>query len=277
VNTFKPFLGKDVGKFSRNHSRIKQANAGLLQVPEQLVNELLKRFSSSKGYTMFPDVIPFFKNLKDVKQGNATDYHWPWEKTVVGIITNSDSRVPGILRDLGLKVGHRRVGNTNNHIKNKETDEADIDFVVLSYDVGAEKPDTRIFNAAEDMLKEMIAADESNIQAQSIDDFEKLYVGDDVEKDYYGARAAGWHALTVDAAPREQHYNRMDPQAIKGAKWALRPYKPKTEDENLNQQKAWRVLDLTALRHWDPSVYERETFVPKNEEQVPTADAVTSK
>jgi FMN phosphatase YigB (HAD superfamily) len=53
------------------------------------------------------------------------------------------------------------------------------------------RPDRRIFRAAEDMLKDLLP--ESVEKA----DFEKLYVGDDLDKDIKGARAAGWHSLML--------------------------------------------------------------------------------
>ena len=73
----------------------------------------------------------------------------------------------------------------------------DISFVVLSYDVGHEKPDRRVFEAAESMLKETLAEGGSNPESQSIDAYEKLYVGDSLEKDYHGAKAAGWDSLLL--------------------------------------------------------------------------------
>ena len=63
----------------------------------------------------------------------------------------------------------------------------DINFVTLSYDVGSEKPHSSIFDAARALAAEKdVPADEC------------LHVGDDLEKDYYGARDAGWSALLLD-------------------------------------------------------------------------------
>jgi ribonucleotide monophosphatase NagD (HAD superfamily) len=67
--------------------------------------------------------------------------------------------------------------------------------VALSYDVGHEKPDRRIFDAATEMLAETVASKDKGL---TINDFDKLYVGDDLEKDYDGAKAAGWYAVLLD-------------------------------------------------------------------------------
>lgn len=67
--------------------------------------------------------------------------------------------------------------------------------MALSYDVGHEKPDGRIFDAATQMLAETAASKDKGL---NVDDFDKLYVGDDLAKDYDGAKAAGWYAVLLD-------------------------------------------------------------------------------
>ncbi|KAJ4305193.1 hypothetical protein N0V90_000724 [Kalmusia sp. IMI 367209] len=166
------------------------------EVPDALVSELLTRYSSQEGYTLFPDVKPFFQMLGLPRHKRRHESPWGWEKTVVGIITNSDDRVPSILSSFGLKVGPRRVGTPTQRIS-EATVEDDISFVVLSYDVGYEKPDHRIFDAATQMLKETLAGNASSKSA-SVDDYERLYVGDTLEKDYFGAERAGWNAILID-------------------------------------------------------------------------------
>lgn len=147
-------------------------------------------------------------------------------KIIVGIITNSDDRVPGILEDFGLMINPRRFAASAEppkvHSKSLETlfvasDEDsvpspgtnlllrpadpeshdDVDFVILSYDVGHEKPDRRIFDAASSTLQKVLAKHDPKLNAN---DFYKLYVGDDLNKDYVGAQRAGWGAVLVDRA-----------------------------------------------------------------------------
>ncbi|RMZ71492.1 haloacid dehalogenase [Pyrenophora seminiperda CCB06] len=163
--------------------------------PQGLVTELIRTYSSSEGYSLYPDVKPFFNMLRSVKsdsesQSQISTSTWPWDKTIVGIITNSDSRVPSILSSFDLHVSARRhKARTSTALMEAET--ADINFVIMSYDVGAEKPDAAIFRAAEEML------------GDDIQEFEKLYVGDDIEKDYFGAKYAGWGSLLVRRGVRK--------------------------------------------------------------------------
>lgn len=103
-----------------------------------------------------------------------------WSKPIVGVITNSDNRVPSILSNFGLKVGLRRHGNDSQASVGPGDD---INFVILSYDVGFEKPDSEIFDAA----KQMVPGRERF-----------LHIGDDLQKDYYAANRAGWEGILLD-------------------------------------------------------------------------------
>ncbi|CEI99728.1 hypothetical protein RMCBS344292_13809 [Rhizopus microsporus] len=82
----------------------------------------------------------------------------------MGVITNSDERVAKVVKNLKL--------------------DKYFDFVLASADVGYEKPDKVIFDRA---LK--IAGDVSAENA--------LHVGDDLNKDYFGAAYAGWHSVLL--------------------------------------------------------------------------------
>ena len=168
--------------------------------PKYLVPELIHTYSSRKGYTLYPDVLPFFRMIRHMKahriRHGAHHGLWPWDKTIVGVITNSDDRVPGILSSFGVNMGPWRYPVKG--VSGPKDEEYDIDFTVLSYDVGAEKPDQRIFAAAEEMLEHKlkaasIASDE-DIRAE---EFEKIYVGDDLQKDVFGAQDAGWSSVLL--------------------------------------------------------------------------------
>lgn len=119
-----------------------------------------------------------------------------FETVVVGVITNSDDRVPDILSSLGLDVSPMRYGATEAHPGTLAGPRShDVDFHCMSYDVGVEKPDRRIFQAAEDMLAQIIETREGKDPTESradLDTWEKLYVGDEYEKDVVGAQNAGW-------------------------------------------------------------------------------------
>jgi len=172
--------------------------------PKYLVPELLHTYSSRKGYTMYPDVLPFFRMIQYMKshrrRHGASHGLWPWDKTIVGVITNSDNRVPGILSSFGVNMGPWRYFDTETPVP---TDGGyDIDFTVLSYDVGVEKPDRRIFAAAEEMLHHKLKAtfldsDEDSGEDIRAEEFEKIYVGDDLYKDVFGAQNAGWSSVLL--------------------------------------------------------------------------------
>ncbi|CAI6340118.1 unnamed protein product [Periconia digitata] len=168
------------------------------QVPNALISELLTRYSTKQGYNLFTDVLPLFRMLKDHASKDRSASSWKWDKTVVGIITNSDDRVPSVLESFGLNIGPRRVGScVQRPAKATTDDDDDISFVVLSYDVGHEKPDRRIFEAAEQILSQTLSEQGADANIGNIDEYEKLYVGDSLEKDYLGAKAAGWNAVLL--------------------------------------------------------------------------------
>ena len=151
-------------------------------IPNGLVSELLKRFSSAEGYMLYTDVIPLFQALRFRKRHSSNP-----SRAVVGILTNSDDRVPSILSSLGIQMGPRRYGMEAKESHDKPKIRDDIDFVALSYDIGFEKPHRRIFNAAKEMA---ISSEDEDIHC--------LHVGDDFEKDYQGAEAAGWQGVLLD-------------------------------------------------------------------------------
>jgi len=166
-NTFTPLIGPDQ------------------QIHSELAPRLIYRFSSEEGYRLYPDVVPLIRRLRGKPGPNAP-------RVVIGIITNSDDRVPSVLSSLGLSVSPFRYGLQVPQ-EQQAGQQYDVDFTVLSYDVGHEKPDRRIFAAAEDMLMK-------NPMAVGTDtaDWDKVYIGDDVEKDVGGALNAGWKAILVD-------------------------------------------------------------------------------
>ncbi|KAF3036436.1 hypothetical protein E8E12_004147 [Didymella heteroderae] len=200
-----PNYGRDTGlgaeKWWRNviNNTFKQWLEPGQDAPKPLVDELLRRYSTKEGYDIFPDVLPFFQMLR-TRSSTDDAKSWPWKNTVVGIITNSDDRVPGILESFGLKVGPRRVGTPDE----READAAledDISFVVLSYDVGVEKPQREIFDAAYKSFQETLVSrgDESNAQS-----WDKMYIGDSLEHDVVGASLAGWKALRLERQKQGQ-------------------------------------------------------------------------
>ncbi|KAL6718984.1 hypothetical protein ACLMJK_003219 [Lecanora helva] len=168
-------------------------------LPKGLVPELLSRFSSSEGYMLYPDVLPMFRQLRQMMKNaegnpNVSDLN-------VGIITNSDDRVISILSTLGLSIGPLRYGRnpysnqTGVHFRSSSGKRPDIDFVTISYDVGFEKPAHQIFDAAKQLGRFGPASGRL------------IHVGDDPDKDISGAQHAGWEGILLD---RQENSNKPD-------------------------------------------------------------------
>jgi len=164
-------------------------------LPATLTSTLINRFWCKDGYTLFPDV-SYLQQLSHTpqRQKNAK------QRLVIGVITNSDDRVPDVLSSLGLKVhGLRYNRSQETMIESSEKDQAqqaqDIDFCIMSYDVGVEKPEPEIFNAAISTLESMLVSEGNSYEKE---DWDLLYVGDEVAKDAKGAVQAGWDAVLLD-------------------------------------------------------------------------------
>lgn len=138
-------------------------------------------------------------------------------RVVVGVITNSDDRVPFILESLGLSVSWLRYNNLR---ASRAQDRAlrgahDVDFVIMSYDVGHEKPDNRIFGAAEGILEAILPIEDGFEGMKSaLDEWDKVYIGDEYAKDVVGAVNAGWNAVLID---------RENPGNEKNVQWPEKP------------------------------------------------------
>ncbi|KAJ4257834.1 hypothetical protein NW757_003461 [Fusarium falciforme] len=163
-------------------------------LPKELAPALLHRFATKDGYDTEPNLVSALKALRRKK----SQLHF--DKVVIGVVTNSDDRIPSILSSLGLDVSPLRYG-TEVDPKEIAGQEYDIDFHCMSYDVGVEKPDKLIFNAAELMLAEIIAMRNGKSPAEARADTEswrKVHVGDEYAKDVVGAANAGWKSVLLD-------------------------------------------------------------------------------
>lgn len=161
-------------------------------IPPALIPKLLHRFSSSEGYEAQCDLVPAIRALRQrISQQGV-------ERLVIGVITNSDDRVPSVLSSFGLNVSPLRYGTAFEASALQEK-QYDIDFHCMSYDVGVEKPDRRIFNAADIMLSHIIKSRYNETLTESdLESWEKVYVGDEVAKDVVGAAEAGWNPVLLD-------------------------------------------------------------------------------
>ncbi|KAE8325762.1 hypothetical protein BDV39DRAFT_178270, partial [Aspergillus sergii] len=172
-----------------------------IDLPDGLVGYLLDRFASKEGYALYDDVGPFFSHIRAVKENG--DRLGPFERVVVGVVSNSDDRVPAVLKSLGLRVGDCRADEGVDSMRLSGFEErssssgvtegsgmnngvSDIDLVITSYEAGVEKPSPRIFEVARRQAKALVRADDPR-------DWTCVHVGDDLEKDYRAATGAGWH------------------------------------------------------------------------------------
>lgn len=168
-------------------------------LPEGLTDALQELFAGSQGYALYDDVSKFFSALRRYKQEG------PFQRVVTGVISNTDDRVPGVLKALGVTVGNVRADRERSSMllpgyeeldaqsvaAAEEQGDHDVDLVITSYEAGEEKPHRLIFDVTAQQAAKLVEAPESA-------NWTKVHVGDDVEKDYHGALAAGWHGVLLN-------------------------------------------------------------------------------
>ena len=125
------------------------------QENEACFDELYETFARPDAWQVFSDV------EDTLQEARRRGLH-------VGVISNWDDRLDSLLEKLGL-AGH-------------------FDSQTVSYEVGAEKPDAKIFLTA--LRRAGVTADEA------------LHVGDSYEEDLCGAEKAGLSAILVDRKGR---------------------------------------------------------------------------
>lgn len=89
---------------------------------------------------------------------------------VVGVISNFDPRLHALLADMNL---------------------TQFDFVLTSYETGVEKPNPKIFQRALEAAKLDIRPSEA------------LHIGNEVDKDFVGAKSASWSAVLINSDTTE--------------------------------------------------------------------------
>ncbi|KAF8242843.1 HAD-superfamily hydrolase [Wilcoxina mikolae CBS 423.85] len=180
-----PNYGKDVGMKSEEWwTTVIRSTFSPTILPPSLAPALLSHFATSSAYILHTSV-PF---LLHSLRSNTMYSH-----TIIGVVSNSDSRVPLILRDLGITVRNYPPTQRRDIEAGKN---GEIDFVTLSYDIGFQKPDPRIFEAALAEAKRL--EEEDNVE------WVKVHVGDDFEKDFQAAEKAGWRGVFWDGEGRPE-------------------------------------------------------------------------
>lgn len=180
-----------------------------------MVEALLDRFAGPEGYALYDDVLPFFRRMRRLKSARK----WSFDRIIVGVISNSDDRVPAVLKSLGLTVGDMRADQdkssmdlpgfeernfkkdaageyNNDHVDHNL--ELDIDMVITSYEAGQEKPHRLIFDVTRRQALKV-----ARPWLTSRTKFISVHVGDDFEKDHEAARAAGWESYMLRRDPLE--------------------------------------------------------------------------
>jgi FMN phosphatase YigB (HAD superfamily) len=185
-----------------------------VHIPDGMVEALLDRFAGAEGYALYDDVLPFFRRMHKLKSANK----WSFDRIIVGVVSNSDDRVPVVLKSLGLTVGDMRADQDQSsmdlpgfEVRGMKKDVAgehgkdyadgnldlDIDMVITSYEAGEEKPHRLIFDVARRQALKV-----ARPWLTSRTKFKSVHVGDDFKKDYQGASDAGWESYLL---PRDSH------------------------------------------------------------------------
>lgn len=193
------------------------------ELPEGLVQRLLDRFASKEGYALYEDAGEFVMRMREVKNGLLQKQTFgPFERVLVGVISNSDDRVPGVLKSLGLAVGDTRADQGVSSMRLAGFEErssssapsssgiSDLDLIITSYEAGEEKPSPAIFNVAKQQ-----AMRHAGVSSEDASQWTCVHVGDDYSKDCQAAVNAGWDGYYL---PRE-----VDERNQQGAKriWSM--------------------------------------------------------
>lgn len=142
---------------------------GPLDSFEAMFQGLWDYFARGAAWRIYDDVLPTFEALR--ARGKT-----------LGLISNWDRRLDGILAELGLS--------------------GRLDSVVISHQVGAEKPDPAIFRRA--------------IELCGLAPGQALHVGDSLEEDVAGARAAGIQAVWLRRGGAEEHCDPAGAPVVEG-------------------------------------------------------------
>ncbi|KAK9446491.1 uncharacterized protein V1518DRAFT_378695 [Limtongia smithiae] len=164
-----------------------------------VVGELYEQFNSGKAYVLWNDIVPFL----DTATGGTT-------RTMIGVISNSDRRSRDVLRGVGMlatitAMAPERMSTT---VAPAPWIREDGD-VILSVEVGCEKPDPAIFRAA----AKHFSQDPIPVNATTSDDpvavaksITHWHIGDEYKKDIAPVllpQLQSWGAVFV----RRDEYN----------------------------------------------------------------------
>ena len=139
---------------------------------QNMTNYLLDFYKTSTCWTLRYGTLDFLNYLKLQKhhasRNNKYEAHFK-----LGVISNFDSRLDVLMRN--MKINHY------------------FDFVLSSYEAGAEKPDSDIFKRAMQIS-----------ELKDLKPSECLHIGDTPVTDYFGAKKAGWYSILIHQRPVEK-------------------------------------------------------------------------
>lgn len=201
------------------------------EIPTNLGKQLYDHFSSTEAYQIYDDVHPFLRSMHHLRS-QFSDPNGP--AVLTGIITNSDSRVKQVLAQMSLNVGEVEVpsreairetaaisastGRFETPWSDAYNPTRDFDFLVTGYESGVEKPSPGIWKHA-DFQASLVAVSKAEkgmelpggkvrsafaVVSNALSHIGKtenmkwIHIGDEYEKDYLGAKAAGREALLLD-------------------------------------------------------------------------------
>ncbi|RAL01134.1 uncharacterized protein BO80DRAFT_425100 [Aspergillus ibericus CBS 121593] len=191
------------------------------ELPPGMVDALVNRFAGDGGYTLYEDVVPFFAQMREVR--SAMSGRGRFDRVVVGVVSNSDDRVPAVLKALGLRVGSMRADQDRSSmelpgfeqrggevVSEGQGVDVDVDLVVTSYEAGEEKPNRLIFDVAKRqaglLVRDQVLGNGSNpAGVDETDDWVCVHVGDEYEKDYRAALNAGWDSYLIPRGNTQEY------------------------------------------------------------------------
>lgn len=169
--------------------------------------ELFHRFGTAGGWEVYPEVPKVLAELRE--QGLR-----------LGVISNWDSRLPGLLDRLGIA--------------------RYFDAVTYSAAAGVEKPDRRIFLQA--------------LRSLGVDPGAALHIGDGRLEDVEGAIAAGLRALHLDRVDRADPGDRAEregrPEPVKAKSRGTGKTARKSAGKSDAVAEARRLRNLAGLPYW---------------------------
>jgi FMN phosphatase YigB (HAD superfamily) len=157
-----------------------------------IARELIRHFATSAAYDLHADARALLAALRSQKRDPRAEF-----KPLVGVLSNFDPRLRGILASFGLALAdapHDSAPQQQPSEPPPPCAEVDVDFVLTSYDIGTCKPDAAVFAAAADLAAGLLP------EEQRGEPLLRIHVGDSRELDADAALRAGWHAVLVDRA-----------------------------------------------------------------------------